>query len=36
VPSELLGIRQLASTGSSTAGLGGMLELGSSVASLFG
>jgi hypothetical protein len=36
VPSELLGVRQRASTGSSTAGLGGMLGLGSSVASLFG
>jgi hypothetical protein len=36
VPSELLGVRQRASTGSSTAGLGGMLALGSSVASLFG
>ena len=36
VPSELLGVRQRASTGSSTAGLAGMLGLGSSVASLFG
>ena len=36
VPSELLGVRQRASTGSSTAGWGGMLGLGSSVASLFG
>jgi len=36
VPSELLGVRQRASTGSSTAGLGGMLGLGSSIASLFG
>jgi hypothetical protein len=35
VPSELLGVRQRASTGSST-GLGGMLGLGSSIASLFG
>jgi hypothetical protein len=36
VPSELLGVRQRASTGSSTAGLGSMLGLGSSIASLFG
>jgi hypothetical protein len=36
VPSELLGVRQRASTGSSTAGLSGMLGLGSSIASLFG
>ena len=36
VPSELLGVRQRASTGSSTAGLGGMLGLGSNIASLFG
>src|SRR5271170_6373158 len=36
VPSELLGVRQRASTGSSTAGLGGILGLGSSIASLFG
>jgi hypothetical protein len=36
VPSELLGVRQRASTGSSTAGLNSMLGLGSSVASLFG
>ncbi|MFZ3214898.1 MAG: hypothetical protein WA192_02455 [Candidatus Acidiferrales bacterium] len=36
VPSELLGVRQRASGGSSTAGLGGMLGLGSSIASLFG
>jgi len=36
VPSDLLGVRQRASAGSSTAGLGGMLGLGSSVASLFG
>lgn len=36
VPAELLGVRQRASTGSSTGGLGSMLGLGSSVASLFG
>ena len=36
VPSELLGVRQRASTGSSTAGLGSMVGLGSSIASLFG
>jgi len=36
VPSELLGVRQRASTGSSTAGLGSMLGLGSGIASLFG
>src|SRR5271154_3585659 len=36
VPSELLGVRQRASAGSSTAGLGSMLGLGSSIASLFG
>jgi hypothetical protein len=36
VPSELLGVRQRASTGSSTAGLGSMLGLGTSIASLFG
>jgi hypothetical protein len=36
VPSELLGVRQRASTGSATAGLGGTLGLGSSIASLFG
>jgi hypothetical protein len=36
VPSELLGVRQRASTGSSAAGLSGMLGLGSSIASLFG
>jgi hypothetical protein len=36
VPSELLGVRQRASAGSSTAGLGGMLGLGSNIASLFG
>jgi hypothetical protein len=36
VPSGLLGVRQRASTGSSTAGLNGMLGLGSSIASLFG
>lgn len=35
VPSELRGVRQRASTGSST-GLDGMLGLGSSIASLFG
>jgi hypothetical protein len=36
VPSELLGVRQRASTGSSSAGLNGMLGLGNSIASLFG
>lgn len=35
VPAELLGVRQRASTGSSTSGLG-MVGLGSSIASLFG
>lgn len=36
VPAELLGVRQRASGGSSTSGLGGLFGLGSSVASLFG
>jgi len=36
VPSELLGVRQRASTGSSTSGLSGLFGAGSSVASLFG
>ncbi len=36
VPSELLGVRQRASTGSSTAGLSGLFGAGSSIASLFG
>lgn len=36
VPSELLSVRQRASSGSSTSGLGGLFGLGSSVASLFG
>ena len=36
VPSELLSVRQRASTGSSTGGLGSLFGIGSSVASLFG
>ena len=36
VPSELLGVRQRASSGSSTAGLGGIFGIGSGIASLFG
>ena len=36
VPSELLGVRQRASTGSSTGGLSGLFGAGSSIASLFG
>ena len=36
VPSELLSVRQRASTGSSTGGLGSLFGVGSSVASLFG
>jgi hypothetical protein len=36
VPSELLSVRQRASTGSSTGGLGSLLGLGSGIASLFG
>jgi len=36
VPSELLGVRQRASGGSSMSGLGGLFGLGSGVASLFG
>lgn len=36
VPAELLGVRQRSSTGSSTGGLGSMVGLGSSIASLFG
>jgi hypothetical protein len=36
VPSELLGVRQRASTGSSTAGLNGLFGAGTSIASLFG
>jgi hypothetical protein len=36
VPSELLNVRQRASTGSSTGGLGSLFGIGSSVASLFG
>lgn len=36
VPAELLVVRQRASTGSSTGGLGNMVGLGSSIASLFG
>jgi hypothetical protein len=35
VPSELLGVRQRASTGSSTSGLSNMLGFGSSLAGLF-
>jgi hypothetical protein len=35
VPSELLGVRQRASTGSSTGGLSGLFGAGSSIASLF-
>ena len=36
VPSELLSVRQRASTGSSSGGLGSLFGIGSSVASLFG
>jgi hypothetical protein len=36
VPSELLNIRQRASTGSTTSGLGGIFGLGTGIASLFG
>jgi hypothetical protein len=36
VPAELLGVRQRASMGSSTSGLGGMFGLGTSLAGLFG
>ena len=36
VPSELLSVRQRASTGSSTGGLGSLFGIGSDVASLFG
>ena len=36
VPSELLSVRQRASTGSSSAGLGSLFGLGSGIASLFG
>lgn len=36
VPSELLNVRQRASNGSSTSGLGGLFGLGSGIASLFG
>src|ERR1700722_16154544 len=36
VPSELLSVRQRASGGSSTSGLGGLVGLGSSIAGLFG
>jgi hypothetical protein len=35
-PAELVGVRQRASTGSSTDGLGSMVGMGSSIASLFG
>src|SRR5271170_3599367 len=36
VPAQLLGVRQRASTGSSTGGLGSLFGLGASAASLFG
>jgi hypothetical protein len=36
VPSELLSVRQRASTGSPTASLGSLFGLGSGIASLFG
>jgi hypothetical protein len=36
VPSELLSVRQRASTGSSTSGFGGLFGIGSGIASLFG
>src|ERR1700690_4612259 len=36
VPAQLLGVQQRAAGGSSTSGLGSMLGLGSSIASLFG
>jgi hypothetical protein len=36
VPAELLGVRQRAASGSSTAGLSGLFGAGSSIASLFG
>ena len=36
VPSELLSVRQRASGGSSTSGIGGVFGLGSSIGSLFG
>jgi hypothetical protein len=36
VPAQLLGVRQRASSGSSTGGLGGLFGVGSSIASLFG
>jgi len=36
VPAELLGVRERASSGSSTGGLGGLFGVGSGVASLFG
>jgi hypothetical protein len=36
VPAQLLGVRQRASTGSSTGGLGSAFGIGSSIAGLFG
>ena len=36
IPPELLGVRERASTGSSTAGLGGFFGVGTGIASLFG
>lgn len=36
VPAELLSVRQRASGGSSTGGLGGLFGVGSGIASLFG
>jgi len=36
IPAQLLSVRQRASMGSSTGGLGGLFGLGASAASLFG
>lgn len=36
IPPELLGVRERASTGNSTSGLGGLFGVGSGIASLFG
>jgi hypothetical protein len=36
IPAELLGVRQRAASGSSTAGLGGLFGIGSDIAGLFG
>jgi hypothetical protein len=36
IPPELLGVRERASTGSSTGGLGGLFGVGTGIASLFG